>query len=280
MTTTTGNSTPHTHTGPGGAGPVGYSLPLSPTGTSSMLTPPPWHFSGEVVMVEYRVDPDAARRFLPPGLTPGADPGAAAAVFATWQWCSADGAELADPGRCQFGEFLILLSCEFEGRPMARCPYAWVDQAVPMMRGWVQGMPKQFGTIHQSRPVTVGRAGSRLEPGGRFDGALSVHGRRAVEASVTLERSGDRAPALHDVPLAHTLTFPEWVPSADGPRARLVASEVSDVEFSRIWSGSGNLSFLDGGLGDDFASLVPLEVGDGHVFAYGETLRGGRLLTD
>ncbi|MFK8849617.1 acetoacetate decarboxylase family protein [Streptomyces sp. Ac-502] len=95
--------TPHTHTGPGDAGPVGYSLPLSPTGASSMLTPPPWHFSGEVVMVEYRVDPDAARRFLPPGLTPGADPGAAAAVFATWQWCSADGAELADPGRCQFG---------------------------------------------------------------------------------------------------------------------------------------------------------------------------------
>nr|4JM3_A Chain A, Enduracididine Biosynthesis Enzyme MppR with HEPES Buffer Bound [Streptomyces hygroscopicus]4JM3_B Chain B, Enduracididine Biosynthesis Enzyme MppR with HEPES Buffer Bound [Streptomyces hygroscopicus]4JMC_A Chain A, Enduracididine biosynthesis enzyme MppR complexed with pyruvate [Streptomyces hygroscopicus]4JMC_B Chain B, Enduracididine biosynthesis enzyme MppR complexed with pyruvate [Streptomyces hygroscopicus]4JMD_A Chain A, Enduracididine biosynthesis enzyme MppR complexed with  len=279
VTTSTGTNGRHTVAGPGSAGPVGYSLPLSPTGESAMLTPPPWHFSGEVVMVDYRVDPDAARRFLPPGLEPGADPGAAAAVFATWQWCSQDGAELTDPGRCQFGEFLILLSCEFEGRPMARCPYAWVDQAVPMMRGWVQGMPKQFGVIHQSRPVTVGKAGSRLAPGGRFDGALSVHGRRVVEASVTVDRSTDQPPALHDVPLAHTLVFPEWVPSGGGPRPRLVASEVSDVEFSPIWTGSGDLTFFDG-LGDDFGALAPLEVGSGHVFSYGETLHGGRLLSD
>ncbi|MDC7337720.1 acetoacetate decarboxylase family protein [Streptomyces lydicus] len=203
MTTSIGTHGRPSAAGPGSTGPVGYSLPLSPTGESAMLTPPPWHFSGEVIMVDYRVDPDAARRFLPPGLEPGADPGAAAAVFATWQWCSADGAELTDPGHCQFGEFLILLSCEFEGRPMARAPYAWVDQAVPMMRGWVQGMPKQFGVVHQSWPITVGKAGSRLAPGGRFDGALTVNGRRVVEASVTVERSTDQRPALHDVPLAH-----------------------------------------------------------------------------
>lgn len=243
-----------------------------------MLTPPPWHFCGEILMVDYRVDPDAARRFLPPGLDPGADPGAAAAVFATWQWCSQDGAELADPAVCQFSEFLILLSCTFEGRPMARCPFAWVDQPVPMMRGWVQGMPKQFGAIHRTRPVTVGRAGSRLAPGGRFDGALSVHGRRSVEASVTIERSTERPPALHDVPLAHSLVFPEWVPSAP-PRTQLVASEVSDVEFSLIWSGPGHLTYLDR-LGEDFASLSPLEVRTGYVFTYGETLHGGRLLRE
>ena len=31
----------------GTAGPRGYSLPLSPSGEASMLTPPPWHFTGE-----------------------------------------------------------------------------------------------------------------------------------------------------------------------------------------------------------------------------------------
>lgn len=258
------------------AGPIGYSLPLSPSGRSSMLTPPPWHFSGEVLMIEYRADPEAAAAFLPPGLTPGADPGAAAAVFADWQWCSDDGAELAEPGLSRFTEFLILLGCEHAGRPMARCPYAWVDQPVPLVRGWVQGMPKQFGDVHLSRRATVGRAGPRLAPDGRFHGTLSVHGRRVVEAAVTLDGPTGHKPFLHTVPLAHTRTFPGWASTGGEPGA-LVASEVTDVEFSDVWAGTAELRFFDA-LGDDFIGLAPVEVGRGYVFSYAETLRGGRAL--
>lgn len=256
---------------------LGYSLPLSPSGTSSMLTPPPWHFAGEVVMVDFRVDPRAARRFLPPGLELGADPGAAAAVFAFWQWCSADEEELADPVRAQFAEFLILLGCQFGGRPLARCPYAWVDQPVPMVRGWVQGMPKQFGEIHLTRAMPVGPSAVRLAEGGRFAGTASVFGRRLAEAAVTLEGVAEQPPLLHTVPLAHTLTFPRWA-STDRPEADLVASEVSDVAFSTAWTGPATLRLHDV-LDDDFASLAPEEVGSGWVFSYAETLHGGRLLT-
>lgn len=257
----------------------GYSLPLSPTGQASMLTPPPWHFSGEVILVDYRVDPQIARRFLPPQLSLGADPGAAAAVFASWQWCSDTSVEANDPALNQFNEFLILLGCEFEGQPMARCPFAWVDQPIPLLRGWVQGMPKQFGEVHQSRPGAVGRAAPRLAPGGQFAGSLSVRGRRAVEAGVTLAGVADQPPALHTVPLVHSLTFPAWIP---GVRRKpdLVASEVTDVEFSPIWQGAGHVSF-PATVGSDlaeFADLAPAEVGDGYVFSYAETLHGGRLL--
>ncbi|MDB1088328.1 enduracididine biosynthesis enzyme MppR [Streptomyces sp. ACA25] len=258
--------------------PVGYSLPLSPSGGASMITPPPWHFSGEVVMVEYRADPAAAAAFLPQGLSAGPDPGAAAAVFAEWQWCSESGAELDDPARNGFAEFLILLGCSHNGRPMARSPFVWVDQAVPMVRGWVQGMPKQFGSIHQSRPVTVGRAGPRLAPGGRFAGNLSVFGRRAAEARVELTTTTDTPPTLHDVPLAHTLSFPDWTGSGDRTD-RLVASRVGDVEFSEIWKGTAELDLFDV-LGPDFASLAPVETGDGYVFSYAETLHGGYSLHD
>ncbi|MCX5206941.1 enduracididine biosynthesis enzyme MppR [Streptomyces sp. NBC_00237] len=257
-------------------GPHGYSLPLSPSGTSSMLTPPPWHFSGDVVMVDYRVDPDAAARFLPPGLSLGADPGAAAAIFATWQWCSDSGEELTDPSRSQFSEFLILLGCDYDGNAMARAPYAWVDQPVPMVRGWVQGMPKQFGAVHQTISGLPGRAGSAKAPGGLFAGNLSVHGRRVVEASVTLTERVQQPPHLHDVPLVHSLVTPEWAAPATGP-APLTASEVGDVEFGEIWTGEARLDFFDA-LDADFASLAPVEIGAGHVFSYAETLKGGRIL--
>ncbi|GAA0822806.1 enduracididine biosynthesis enzyme MppR [Streptosporangium amethystogenes subsp. fukuiense] len=260
------------------AGPHGYTLPLSPSGGSAMVTPPPWHFSGDVIMVDYRVDPAAAARFLPPELEPGPDPGEAAAIFAEWQWCSESGAELADPARCRFAEFLILISCRYRGRHLARCPYAWVDSPVPLMRGWIQGMPKQFGTVHQIRPVAVGRAGPRLAGGGRFGGVLSVDGRRTAEATVTLDGRIDRPPPLHTVPLVHTRLFPSWVPS-EAPLNRLVVSEVTDIEFSDIWAGSADLRLLD--VPDaDLAGLAPVEVGRGYVFSYAETLHHGRPLTD
>lgn len=258
------------------AGLAGYSMPFSPTGRSSTLTPPPWHFSGEVIMVDYRVSPDAAARFLPTGLRLGEDAGAAAAVFAHWNWCSEDGAELSDPRHCQFGEFLILLSCENEGRQYARCPYSWVDKAVPLVRGWVQGMPKQFGEIDQTRPKLVGRAGPRPDGIGRFDGTLSVGGRRIVEATVHPRETVTARPKLHDVPLVHTRAMPPWL-GTDVPDERPVITNVTGVEFSEIRKGEADLRIFDA-LDADFAELLPIEVGDGYVFQYAETLTGGALL--
>lgn len=35
----------------------GWSLPLSPDGSASLVPPPPWHFSGDVIGIDYRTDP-------------------------------------------------------------------------------------------------------------------------------------------------------------------------------------------------------------------------------
>jgi hypothetical protein len=138
-------------------------------------------------------------------------------------------------------------------------------------------MPKQFGEIAQIRPVPVGRAGPRLAERERFDGTLSVRGRRVAEATVTLSGRAAGPPVLHTVPLVHTRTFPEWIREAPEPR-QLVCSEVTGVEFSEVWTGAATLRLFDGA-DADFPRLAPLEVGAGHVFSYAETLCGGRLLS-
>lgn len=260
--------------------PFGYTLPLSPSGRASLVAPPPWHFSGEFVWIDYRVDPDRAAAFLPPELALGSDAGAAAAAFSRWQWCTDSEAELDDPARCQFSEFMLLLSVVHRDRPMARCPYAWVDRSVPLVRGWVQGMPKQLGTIRMTETVRAGRAGPRAAVGAAYRASLAANDRRIVNGRVVLTREASAPPMLNTLPLAHTRTFPAWAPSGTEVD-ELVSSRVTGTEYSTVWAGSAELEFAPDVLAadPDLAALRPVTVGDGYVFAYGETLLGGNTLS-
>jgi acetoacetate decarboxylase len=58
----------------------GWSLPLSPGGTASLVPPPPWHFSGEALGIDFLADPDAVAAVLPEGLEPVGD-GSCSFVF-------------------------------------------------------------------------------------------------------------------------------------------------------------------------------------------------------
>jgi enduracididine biosynthesis enzyme MppR len=259
--------------------PHGYTLPISPSGREALVQAPPWHFSGEFIWVDYRVDPERAARFLPPGLTLGPDAGAAAAAFSRWQWCTDSRAELDDPYQCQFSEFMILLASVHNGRSVARCPYAWVDHAVPLVRGWVQGMPKQLGTVRMTTTVVAGCAGPRTAPGERYTATLAAADRRIIDARVRLTRLTRQPPVLNTLPLVHTRVFPAW-DSVDPPLRQLVASRVTDVEYGPIWQGEAELVFGSdlSAAYPDLAALLPVEVGTGYVFGYGETLVGGDRL--
>ena len=40
-------------------------FPRSATGKSSLVPPPPWHYSGQMLTIEYRADPAAVAELLP-----------------------------------------------------------------------------------------------------------------------------------------------------------------------------------------------------------------------
>jgi enduracididine biosynthesis enzyme MppR len=238
-----------------------------------MIPAPPWHFAGDALWITYRVDPEAAASFLPDGLRLGPDAGAAAIGFYDWQWCSESGAELRDPIRAQFKECLIVLDCMLANRPVARVPYAWVDSAVPLVRGFIQGMPKMFGSVWLTRSFPVGRAGARRGPGAAFGGSVSAYERLIASATVTITGAIDIPPPLADRPLAHTRHFPAWHPGEEAT-ADLVMSATSDMEFADMWQGEATLRFADTS-DPDLATLAPVEVERGYLFSYAETLAPG-----
>ena len=255
---------------------VGYSLPLSQTGRSSLVPSPPWHYSGDFLVIEYRADPEAAQAFLPPELEPGGDIGAAAAAFVDWQSCSDSGDELLDPVRAQYKEFFVVLACHYGGEPVTRCPFMWVDKGMPLVRGLIQGFPKKPGSVWMTRPVSVGRAGPRLEPGARFGATLAAGERRLAEATVTLTGVSETGPSVNSPPLWNTRLFPAWDVD-DEPLVEHVWAGGRDRETSVIWEGDATLRFYESPA-DELAALAPVRVEKGFWFSFGYTVDGGRRI--
>ena len=247
----------------------GYTLPLSPQGRSSFVAPPPWHFSGELLFVEFRVPEEAAARFLPPELEHGPDLGLAAAVFTDSQSCSDGGEEFLDPVRSQFKEFYVLLACRHRGRPAARCAFMWVDKPFSLVRGWIQGLPKKHGSLWMTKPVALGRAGPRLEPGGRFAATVATDDRRLAEATVELREVVDEPPVLHRTPVVNTRLFPAWGDATSELRETILS--VSVQETGTVWRGDATLRFFDAPA-EELSDLAPTEVLHGYRFAYANTL--------
>ncbi|MBI2237614.1 MAG: acetoacetate decarboxylase family protein, partial [Actinobacteria bacterium] len=48
----------------------GFMPPRSPEGRASIVPPPPWHYSGDVLTIEYRTDPAGVADLLPDPLEP------------------------------------------------------------------------------------------------------------------------------------------------------------------------------------------------------------------
>jgi acetoacetate decarboxylase len=256
----------------------GTMHPRSPLGEASIVPPTPWHYSGEVLTVEYRTEPGRVAAWLPDGVEAAdEDPDAVALIWADWQSCGDDGAELLDPVRSQYKECFAVVRCRYGGETYSRCILIWVDKDFALARGWHQGYPKKLGSIWMTRPVEVGRAGPRLEPGGAFGATLAANDRRLAEARFTITGSSDSAGFVNARPMLHT----RWMPSIekDAPPSldELVTMRSRDVEVGPVWTGEADLR-LFGAPGEELASLPVREPIAGYWYRVGTTFDGGTRL--
>ncbi len=142
----------------------GFLPPFTPTGQSALIPSPPWHYSGDLLTVEYRTDPELVGALLPTEVDlADDDPGAVALIWADWQSCSDAGAELLDPARSQYKEAFAVVRCSYRGTTYSRCLLIWVTTDFAIGRGIHQGYPKKLGSIHMTRPMPHGRAAPRVE---------------------------------------------------------------------------------------------------------------------
>jgi acetoacetate decarboxylase len=257
----------------------GFWYPRSPGGAASIIPPPPWHYSGDVLTIEYRTEPGGVARWLPPGVEPAEDdPDAVALIFADWQSCGPDGAELLDPVRSQYKEAFVVVRCRHRDETYSRCILIWVDKDFALARGWFQGYPKKLGSIWMTRPVTVGRAGPRLLAGGVLAATLAANDRRLADVRVTLEGPSDAGGFVNALPMLHSRWLPAIAAKAAGDaHADLVTMRSSDVELGPVWRGTADVE-LHEAPGEELASLPVIEPIAAYWRQVGATFTGGEAL--
>jgi acetoacetate decarboxylase len=233
---------------------------------------PPWYFAGDALAVEFEADPAVVGSFLPDGLE--LESGHCAVYFIDWQFATEAGEEYLDPSRSQYRETIFLLTARFQGEPVSFCPFIWVDQDVSLVRGLIQGWPKQIGSTWTTRTHSLcSKASPILGPGGRFGASLSVKDRRLAEACVTLSETSAVLPYPNFAKAVLVRYFPDLTAGKhDLPLVHeLVQLKSRDVQVSPIWKGEADLKIFENP-NTELPALKPTRVIAGYRFSVAMTV--------
>ncbi|MEU4164599.1 acetoacetate decarboxylase family protein [Actinoplanes sp. NPDC026670] len=256
----------------------GFFYPRTATGSSSLIPSPPWHYSGDLLTVEYRTDPARVAELLPAPLElADEDPGAVALIWADWQSCSAGRAELLDPVRSQYKEAFVVVRCKFGQRTFSRCVYIWVDKDFAVARGVHQGYPKKLGSVWQTRPHPFAQAAPQIGPGGVFGATLAAGDRRLAEAVLTLREESPSNGFVNGHPMAHHRVYPGIEAGADDAFAELISSGASEFAGGPAWRGDVDLRLFESPT-EELARLEVHEVIGGYYRQVGVVWNGGTTL--
>jgi acetoacetate decarboxylase len=260
----------------------GFTVPKSPIGQAAITPPPPWHFAGDVVGVEFWADADATAATLPDGLSP--DPksnGHAVMMFLDWQFTAQDD-EYLEPARYQYREALILVDATYRDMPVMWCPYIYVDNDAALARGWIQGFPKKMGSIFQTRSFAAsGPAAVPVAPGSRFGASLAAHGQRIAEACVTLDKPVENGMSLLSRPIVLLRYFPRLAAGhRDKPAVNELAMLITDnLTVAGAWIGMGELNFAETN-GEELHALAPNRIESGFRCSLSYSVSDLKILED
>jgi acetoacetate decarboxylase len=260
----------------------GFTSPRSPLGIAALVPSPPWHFAGDVLAVEFWNDPDVSIHTLPTGVELDRKrSGHSVALFTDYQF-TAQNNEYLDPARYQCRGFSVLLDAMWKGSRIAWCPYCYVDNDAALIRGWIQGYPKKFGTVHQTRSfATVGAASAPLVHDSRFSASMSAHGRSLGQARVTLREQAERLVGVLDRRIVGRRYFPRLSTGMhDKPAVdELVRCVSNQLLITNIWTGEGELDFPEA-YGEELEVLAPLKVGRGYRFTFSYSVTDIEIMAD
>ena len=259
----------------------GFSLPLTPGVTSSVVGDMPWHYGTEYLTILYRATPGSVARYLPAPLEPGPDPDLAYVAFSKWWslWDNQSDMAFTNPERTQYREFAVWVSCSYQGVPGHTCVHIWVDNDFTMARGWFTGFPKKFGQMYMTEHHPLNPVMGPMGPGTRLKAIGSAHGERLIEGTIRIERQiqPKELPAPFGLPIYNVRQFPSVERGGSASVLELVKLGAENARYGDIWTGAGEIKFFPSDV-EEHMLLAPREVLGAYRYSSGYTFPGGKVL--
>jgi hypothetical protein len=237
--------------------PEGYTLPLSPGGGASYVSPPPWRFDGDLMWVSFVASSSQVLPYLPSELEPEGEETRLAAAFCRWRYSEPESSRSSP-----FHEYFVMAACTYRGRPVGRCLGAWVDDPRSLVRGWIQGIPKCYGRIEMTGDD------------GRYEATLGVEGDERARAAMTRREQVDEPPELARLDWINTRVFPGFAREGASVLEH-VRSVVRDQTWTDVYR-ADEVAFAQHE--KLLAGLDATDVRGAYVFRYTETITSGALL--
>ncbi len=255
----------------------GFTPPYTPTGSSSLLPAPPWHFAGRVLSIEVELDARTADRFLPDRF--GEATGRGFAHFCDWQ-ATTDGSELLDPIYSQYKEFFFLLEADYDSEARLFCPFIYVDQDISMVRGHLQGFPKKLGSVWMTRSYDLDHpAAARTGKGAPLGASLAVKDRRLAEASMQLTGKLSEPIGFFATPTFGLVGEPTIVGGPNSGRKRLVRQSVSERLTGPMHEAVGELQLFTSPR-DELGELAPKKTVAANIVECALTVTGANEVAE
>lgn len=228
---------------------------------------PVWHYAGDIVGVEFWVDPEVIAPTLPNDVQ--LDPssiGHAVALFGDWQFVREPG-EPFYRTHGEYREFVMLIDAFWHGMPVSYCPDPchYIDGNSVLVGVDRHDHPLACPVVHLTRAFAApGKASSPVEPGGQFSAMLSLAGQRFVEADIQLSAPATNLAEWIGRPKLMSMRYPSTPTSnhRSRPWSELFLLTHDHQRFEQAWTGSGELLFPIG-TGEELAWLTPVKVGAG-----------------
>ena len=252
-----------------------FTLPITRSGKSQLVPPPPWIYAVEGIGVKVYFEPNKLRELVPPPLE--IVEGEGFVYIAKVYNASANRWEMLyeDPEATKYMEANVALKVKYNGNIYTYYPFMYVDKDLPLIRGFILGHPKKFAFISMSEFHKLLEGYNGPAPGVKMGGYALRNGKEIVRIKITLKEKVSQA-SIHFGPNVQFRRFPAIQEGTDV--YELIQFVSSDFKYGEIWKGDGELK-LNESVNDELGLLEISKIEGGYYFSWSFKLLGIKVLT-
>jgi len=252
---------------------------LTPSGKSSVVQAPPYHYGADFITVYIKADPEKLQYFLPDPLKV-ADGSAVAYVSDFVCTVSENDMEAPynDPAQATYGEAAVGIKCSYKGNPGVYYPFMWVDRDWSLVRGWSLGYSKKLADdIHMTRLHRLIPKVPYYGPCVKLSGYCARHGSRLLSVSLEIKRKGTPQDLVSSPSVYGLRYFPANTPGQNSVNELIEIQKGNGQLGDEIWYGEGKVE-LGRSTNEELEKIGSIEPLYGLCYQFGFTNYGSKVL--